>query len=163
MILNFIKRRNFCYTVFDNPDRQNIIKLIEILRSHPNKATNPFRVHGAIDGVAVHLKYTDEKDLTTCLQNIKNSVANTTFSFTGPYLGYFASPNKERYLNLFKLGIYIFIITFFSYFGVSIRQLTVVKASIPIETIIVNGLISASIATIVTVFTIKAKKLEGLI
>jgi hypothetical protein len=54
-------------------------------------------------------------------------------------------------------------ITFFSYFGFSVKQLIEVKASIPFETIIVNGLISASITTIVTVFTIKAKKLEGLI
>jgi hypothetical protein len=161
LILNF-KKRNFCYTVFDNPDRQNIIKIIEILRSHPNKATDPFPVHGAIDGVAVHLKYTDENDLTTCLQNIKNSVVNTSF-VTGRYLGYFASPNKERYLNLLKLGIYVFIITFISYFGLSIKQLIEVKASIPYEAIIVNGLITASVTTIVTVFTIKAKKLEALI
>jgi hypothetical protein len=154
-------KKKYCYVVFDNPDRQNTIKLQEILQSHPSKATDPIRVHGSTDGVAVHLKYTNEINLTSNLENLRQSVPDTIIKTWASYTAYFPSPNKERLSNLFKLWLYVLIVTFASYMGFSIKQSLETGTPIPYNLLIINGLITGSITGIVTVFTIKAKKLEG--
>jgi hypothetical protein len=103
----------------DNPDKNNICRLISILRRHPNKAMPP---ELSADGILFLVRYTDHTHLQNIIRQLKDSVANTTINVPYYYPAVFPTHVKDNIRNNIKLFFVVYVVTILTYVGASVKS-----------------------------------------
>jgi hypothetical protein len=106
----FWLRKNY-FVILNNPNKNDIDTLKNILNSHPKKASTPSIMQDS-SRILVYLKCKDTFDLTDTLKKITDSVPNTT-TFPLADSGYVSTPAKEQWKKSALLAFYIFLGAFF--------------------------------------------------
>lgn len=132
-------KRNFCMLVLVNTDKNNISKLISILRRHPNKAMSP---ELAADGILILMKYADDTDLQNIIRHIKDSVHETIISVPFYYTAFFPTHVNETIVNAIKFFFLLYTVSILTYLGASVKSATDSHVQIQYATIIVYALVT---------------------
>lgn len=115
-----IFKRNYCKLTLDNPDKNNIIRLVSILRSHPKKASPP---EGSVGGLLFLVKYTDDTDLQNTIRQLRESVSNTTITVAWyDQSRLFPSHVYENMRNNIKYFLIVYAAAIITYLGPSVKS-----------------------------------------
>jgi hypothetical protein len=125
--------------VLGNTDKNNISKLISILRKHPNKAMSPEFV---ADDILILIKYTDDINLQNIIHGLKGSIHDTTISVPFYYTSYFPTHVYENIITTIKFFFLLYAVTILSYVGASVKTAVDSHVEIQYTTIFVNALIT---------------------
>jgi hypothetical protein len=103
----------------DNPDKNNISRLISILRRHPNKAMPP---ELSADGILFLVRYKDHTDLQNIIRQLKDSVGNTSINVPYYYAAVFPTHVHDNVRSNVKLFFVVYLVTILTYIGATVKS-----------------------------------------
>lgn len=97
---------------------------MDVLESHPKKATHPRRVFGAIDGVEVQMKYKDADELKNIVDNLKgdNSCAGIQHQYT--YEAHMPSVTQAAVISSILFALEVYGVTIIGFLAVKYNNLS---------------------------------------
>lgn len=117
-------KRNYCYLVLRAKTREDTSTLIDILENHPKKATHPTRVFGSIDGVAVQMKYKDEKELKEIVDNLKGNASCSGIHHQHAYQARMTSVTQTAIISSMAFALEVYGVTIIGFLAVKYNNLS---------------------------------------